>query len=491
MPFPWRRPRHELLLITLVAVAALTPVYRFGEQDRSRLCLTEAIAHGRVSNDACLASALDRASYGGHLYSDKAPGMSILQLPAAEALRLGPHERWANEPFRIWGVRLFSSGIAFILCVFLVGRIGEGLAPGYGGPALVSFGLGTLAAPLAATDFGHVAAAACGFGAFAFAWRGRTIAAGLLGGATILFEYQTAMIAVLVALYVARRGVRPLLHFAAGALPGALLLLAYDTASFGAPWHLSYSYVANAFEAEQSHGLFGIEAPRAFSSYLVFAGGGGLLVISPVLVAAVVGLALLARRCRAETLVCIAVTAAFLVLNCGYFLAYGGSSPGPRFLVPALPFLAVGLAPAYARAPRATAVLAAVSVVATIARLLTWNNARPPQQTLWGDIARIPYGVASTAVRDDLPQSWLQWLGLGRPVGAALVAVAALGAMVVALHRPAFERIAPGRVQLALAAGVCLVLAADLAGIAGYPYDYRAPSPAKQEAPVVSLRGDG
>ena len=102
MPFPWRRPRHELLLITLVAVAALTPVYRFGEQDRSRLCLTEAIAHGRVSNDACLASALDRSSYGGHLYSDKAPGMSLLQLPAAEALRLGPHDRWPHEPFRIW-----------------------------------------------------------------------------------------------------------------------------------------------------------------------------------------------------------------------------------------------------------------------------------------------------------------------------------------------------------------------------------------------------
>jgi hypothetical protein len=487
MPFPWRRPRHELLLLTLVAVAALTPVYRFGEQDRSRLCLTEAIAHGRVSNDACLASALDRASYDGHLYSDKAPGISLLQLPAAEALRLGPHDRWPHEPFRIWGVRLFASGIAFLVCVLLAGRIGEGLAPGYGGPALVAFGLGTLAAPLAATDFGHVAAAACGFGAFVLAWRGRTLAAGLAGGAAILFEYQTAMIAVLVALYVGRRGVRPLLHYAAGALPGVLLLLAYDTAAFGAPWHLSYSYIANAFEAEQSHGLFGIGAPRAFSSYLVFAGGGGLLVISPVLVAAVVGLALLARRHRAETLVCLAVTAAFLVLNCGYFLAYGGFSPGPRFLVPALPFLAVGLAPAFARAPRTTAVLAVVSVVATIGRLLTWNNPRPPQQTLWGDIARIPYGVASTAVRDDLPQSWLHWFGLGRPAGAALIAAAALGAMLLTLRRPALERSAPGGVHVALAAGVCLVLLADLAGVAGYPYDYRGTSPTKQEALAAPL----
>jgi len=492
MPFPWARPRHELLLLALVGIAALTPIYRFGEQDRSRLCLTEAIAHGRVSNDACLSSALDRASYGGHLYSDKAPGMSFLQLPAAEALRLGPHERWPDEPLRIWGVRLFSSGIAFLACVLLVGRIGEGIVPGYGGAALVTFGLGTLAAPLAATDFGHVTAGTLGFGAFLLAWRRRTFGAGLLGGAALLFEYQAAMIAVIVAAYAALRGLRPLLRFAAGALPGVLLLAVYDTAAFGAPWHLSYAYVANAFEAEQSHGLFGIGAPHAYSTYLVFAGGGGLLVISPVLIAAAAGLRLLARRYGPEALVCVAVTAAFLVLNCGYFLAYGGFSPGPRFLAPALPFLAVGLAPAFARAPRLTAGLAAVSIVATTARLLTWNNPRPDQQTLWGDIARIPYGVASTAVRGDLPGSWLQRLGLGRPVGAALIAAAALAALIVALRRPAMERAAPlGRARIAAVAGVCAVLVADAAGIAGYPYDYRGQFRGNQKVVAASIRCGG
>ena len=334
--------------------------------------------------------------------------------------------------------------------------------------------------------------AASGFGAFVLAWRRRTLAAGLLGGAAMLFEYQTAMIAVLLAAYVARRGLRPLLLFAAGALPGVCLLLAYDTAAFGRPWHLSYAYVANGFRAEQSHGLFGIGAPHAFSSYLVFAGGGGLLVISPVLIAAAVGLTLLARRYPAEALVCVAVTAAFVVLNCGYFLAYGGFSPGPRFLVPALPFLAVGLAPAFARAPRATAVLATVSIVATTARLLTWNNPRPPQQTLWGDIARMPYGVASTAVRSDLPQTWLHRLGLGRPVGAAVIAAAALGAIIVALRGPFLERAAKvGAAHVTLAAGACLVLAADLAGIAGYPYDYRAQFRGNQEAVAAPLRCGG
>jgi hypothetical protein len=53
---------------------------------------------------------------------------------------------------------------------------------------------------------------------------------------------------------------------------------------------------------------------------------------------------------RAEALTCAAATVCFLLINAGYFLPYGGNSPGPRFFAPALPFLAVGLAPALRRA---------------------------------------------------------------------------------------------------------------------------------------------
>ena len=49
---------------------------------------------------------------------------------------------------------------------------------------------------------------------------------------------------------------------------------------------------------------------------------------------------------RAEALACAAATLVFALLSVGYFDPYGGESPGPRFLVPALPFLALGLADA-------------------------------------------------------------------------------------------------------------------------------------------------
>ena len=146
---PWARPRHELLLLALVVVAALSPVYGIS-QDASRLCLTRALVHGRLYNDGCLSTSGDRASYNGHLYTDKAPGMSILEIPSAEAVRLSPPQAWPANSLRLWAIRILSSGVAFLVCAFLVGRLSEGLAPGYGALSLVTFALGTLVAPFAA-----------------------------------------------------------------------------------------------------------------------------------------------------------------------------------------------------------------------------------------------------------------------------------------------------------------------------------------------------
>lgn len=440
-PLPWARPRRELLLLALVAVAALGPVYVISPQDISRLCLTHALVHGQVKADTCLSTsmAVDKASDNGHLYSDKAPGMSALEIPAAQAVQLPAlPTSWPWEFLSLWVVRIAVSGLAFLVCAFLVGRIAEGLAPGRGAPALVAFSLGTLVTPFAVANFDHVPAAALGFGAFVLAWRRRPLLAGLLGGATFATEYEAGLILVFVGLYVAAQGAWPLASYVYGAIPGTALLWTYDWLAFGSPWSTPYGHVANQYTDEQSKGFFGIHPPRLHAVHEVLAGHGGLLVISPVVVAAGAGLVLLARRHRAEAIVCGAVTLAFLILNCGYFLPYGGSSPGPRFLIPSLPFLAVGLGPAFARLPRVTAVLAVASILPMLALAYTWPSNPVYRGTVWGEIVRLPLG--SSRIGGYLAANALDWLHLARStsaVVAALAAAAAAGLVFLRIDRTA------------------------------------------------------
>ncbi len=246
---PWARPRFELVLLALVAVAALSSVNTVNSQDISRLCLTRALAHGQLSADGCLdtSSAADVASRNGHFYSDKAPGLSVLELPAATALRLPLPATWPDEYVALWGVRALSVGIAFLVCLFLIGRVSEGLAPGFGGLALVTAGLGTFMGPFAVSNFDHVPVGALALGSFLLAWRGRTLAAGLLAGVALACEYEAALIAIVLGGYIAFQPGRALLRYLAGVVPGALLLAVYDWLAFGAPWHSSYPYVAHEY----------------------------------------------------------------------------------------------------------------------------------------------------------------------------------------------------------------------------------------------------
>ena len=132
---PWSRPRHELLLLALVAVAAA--VLGLRQLDAGPLALLPVASDGRGPADDRLVRRqhLDRSIYGGHYYSNKAPGMSLLAIPAVEAVRLPTGSKWnAEADLHLWGVRVLTSGLAFLLCVFLVGRISEGLAAGSGAP---------------------------------------------------------------------------------------------------------------------------------------------------------------------------------------------------------------------------------------------------------------------------------------------------------------------------------------------------------------------
>jgi len=379
--------RHERALLILVAICALSFAYGSGWQDVSRLGLTQALAlDGTLRIDRYAGQTGDKAHYGGHWYSDKPPGVSLLAFPAFEAMRAtrlaGPDEEargiWHRRGLLL-ALRALVGGVAYAAATFLVGRAAERLRAGTGALVAVTFALGTMALPLAATLLGHLPAGALAFAGFMFAWksgRGRQLAAaGACAAAAVLFEYQAALIALFVLGYVAlrTRSARSVGWYVLGGAPFAFALGAYNLAAFGSPTHFSYGYESAVFP-EQQRGFFGIGVPSALGIAKTLVGHRGLVLLSPVLLLAAAGLVLLWRRGRRlEAGVCAAVALAFLVISAGYFDPYGGLSPGPRYFATSLPFLVLGLAETYTRWPRLTAVAALASVAAMLFEAATYG----------------------------------------------------------------------------------------------------------------------
>jgi hypothetical protein len=162
-----------------------------------------------------------------------------------------------------------------------------------------------------------------------------------------------------------------------------LPLLAFNTWALGSPLRLSYTNALTApfgtgepSVGANDDGLYGVGIPDPRAALSLLLSEKGLLVVAPLAIVAVVGFPLLWRAGRrAEVLVCGGIAAVFVTYNAAYYLPWGGQAPGPRFLVPALPFLALPLAMALRARPLAVAgvgvLSVAVSILATITDPLT------------------------------------------------------------------------------------------------------------------------
>jgi hypothetical protein len=367
----------------------------------------------------------------------------------------------ADDAPLTWALGLLGVLVPAVVLLMLVARCAERLAPGTGTAAALTLGAGTLVLPFSTLYFSHVLSALLGFAAFVLVWRARERAgpaagprpallalAGLRAGLAVVCEYPLAITGAIVGIYALDPRtpglVRRALAYGGGVAVGVAPLLAYQWWAFGSPLHLAY---ANAVDQPgvsghdtlglNDAGFFGITLPRPGDALELLFSGRGLLTLAPVLVMAIAGVVALHRegRHRAEARTITAICLAYFLYNAGYWLPLGGGSPGPRFLIPLLPFLALGFAVAWRRWPAVTLALAAISATTMVAGTISYPMIGVNDPGVW--VQRIGDGVFQHSVLD------LVGVAHG-PVAIAPFALGIALALAVGLSSLAREELARG-----------------------------------------------
>jgi hypothetical protein len=445
------RARPGAAAIVCLGIAWALMMHTMGWAQLAHYAQARAFADGQAEIDPWHWETNDKAWIDGHFYSVKSPGVAAISTPlymgieaaggldlaedAARNARNAEWARWAPEaspgianygydPARaeqierrveqdvplMWALALLAAVIPAVLLLFGVRWAADRIEPGYGTAAAITLGVATMLMVFASELFSHAIAAALAFAAFLVLWRerdgdarlGLVAVAGLLGGLAITFEYQVGLVGVVLWFYALARSAPRLPRtavYAAAGLAGVLPALAFNLWAFGSPLEFAYGaaveepgFTGHDRLGLNSDGFFGITAPRAGAVVELLVANRGLLVLTPVIAAAVAGAVLMRRGPhRTEANVVLGVAAVYFAYNAGYWLTFGGGTPGPRFLVPALPFAALGLATAYRRLPAITLALAIPSALLMVLASLTFP-----------------------LLGDNGPGTWLEYLWVGR-----------------------------------------------------------------------------
>jgi len=328
-----------------------------------RVFLTEEIVdHGTFRLDARWAELREGSTFDvsvtpdGHKYSNKAPGTSLLGVPAYLAVK-GARAVVGGTPTLAevtWACRFVTSILPVLLFLPVFRRTarrfaGDAAADG----ALVALAFGSMVYPYAQVLFSHALAMACAGGAFAAAValaHGEArrplvsgIAVGFLLGWAVLADYQSALALAIVVGYLIVKSptrLRDLALVAVGGLPPAALFALYHWACFGSPLRTGYSF---APDPAHKQGLLGIIGPnRQAMAQALVAPDNGLLVLMPWIVLALVGFVVLVRSrvARAEAIAIFAVAVGYVLFVGSLVPEFGraGWSVGPRYIVVSMPF---------------------------------------------------------------------------------------------------------------------------------------------------------
>jgi hypothetical protein len=289
----------------------------------------------------------DASEVDGRVYSNKAPGAALLGLPAYAVARLiaGPPSA-ATMRTTANAMRLLAATVPLLLLAWAMRMSAArfGASEERTGVMVLVLLFGTPLFAYGLLNFSHALTAAALFGAWALLFIHRNdYAAGALIGLATISEYPCAIAGVVLVACAWRRAPRII----AGGLPFALGLALYNKLLFGSVFALSSGHERDAqFRALAHEGLFGIGLPDpATLLRLLFDPARGLFVFAPILLIAIVAIPRARRVLSAEGfLALVLVPLALIVFYSGYPNWHGGWSVGPRYLVPAIPFLLFPLA---------------------------------------------------------------------------------------------------------------------------------------------------
>jgi hypothetical protein len=350
------RERAGLFVLTFVAYA-----YFFGGggwNQNANFDLTRAIVERHTfAIDAYAHNTGDVSVHGGHIYANKAPGLSLIAaIPYAILYTIEPDAASLSlfNMFLCTVAVCATSGAFLIVLIFLYTR---------SLPLAITFGFGTYIWAYSTVFFAHVPTALFLF--LAFAMRHKPWLAGAAGGKAVLCNYAAlpALIVIVILMIVERP--RDVPRVVAAGAPFALFLLAYQMICFGAPLRTAVQATTGNFRTGGAFlGVFGLPKLDVVIAILL-SRYRGLFFLSPVLVLALAGAVIMIRRrvMLRELATVAGVFAAFVMVNASFNGWHGGSGIGPRYILPVVPFLAVPMMFAIGRMRAMWIALAAISIV--------------------------------------------------------------------------------------------------------------------------------
>jgi hypothetical protein len=349
----------SILLLLAVLVSYAYFIHYIGREEwnaTSRFDLTYALAEeGTFRIDSYHGNTGDKVHFGGHYYSDKAPGPALLAVPFYQILR-----RFGVEEERTiqYLLTLIVVGIPCALSALALHRLlGEAGGADEDGKITLTlaYALGTLIAPFSTVFYGHTLAASTALVSFFLLFRMRAgiyperwstaWLAGFVCAWGVLCDFPAAIVVVLLSGYllIALKKKRLLVPWCLGVAIPLVLLGYYNHSCFGSPFASSYSY----HQVYDHHaGFLGITLPKLDALWgITFSPYRGIFYQSPFLLLIFPAFVYFARRkSLREWLLCLLMTAGFFFFNAGYAYWDGVGSIGARFLIPVLPFLVLPLA---------------------------------------------------------------------------------------------------------------------------------------------------